>query len=121
MSKKTLAKAAVIIMVVSLISRATGFLRDSLNGGAFGATSTYDAYLLSLNVPNILFGIFGLAITTTFIPILSETYSESGKEKMFEFANSVMNILMILSLMLCLIGWIFTPEIVGVLTFRSQE
>ncbi|MBC2580246.1 murein biosynthesis integral membrane protein MurJ [Clostridium sp. DJ247] len=121
MSKKTLAKAAVIIMVVSLISRATGFLRDSLNGGAFGATDTYGAYLLSLTVPNILFGIFGLAITTTFIPILSETYKENGKEKMFEFANSVMNILMIVSLILCFIGWIFTPEIVGVLTSASKD
>lgn len=121
MSNKTLAKAAVIIMAVSLISKATGFLRDSLNGGAFGATDTYGAYLLSLNIPNILFGIFGLAITTTFIPILSETYKNNGKEKMFEFANSVMNILMIVSMVLCFVGWIFTPEIVGILTSAAKD
>jgi putative peptidoglycan lipid II flippase len=120
MSKKTLARAAAVIMVVSLISKATGFLRDALNASAFGASGTLDAYLMSLNIPNILFGIFGLAITTTFIPILSETYNKSGKEKMFEFANSVMNILMLVSLVLCIIGWIFTPEIVKVIAFNYK-
>lgn len=114
MSKKTLAKAAVIIMVVSLISRVIGFFRDILISSAFGATGTSDAYTISLTIPNILFGLFGLAITTTFIPILTETYAESGKEKMFEFANSIMNILLILSLVLCVLGWIFTPEVVKV-------
>lgn len=122
MSKNKLAKAAGIVMIVSLASRVIGFLRDALIASAFGATYQTDAYIMSLTIPNLLFGLFGLAITTTFIPILSESYSKHGKEEMFSFANSIMNILMILSLALCAFGWMFTPELVKVIAtkFRGE-
>lgn len=115
MGKKNLLKAAGSIMVITLVSKIIGFLRDAMIASAFGATYQNDAYIMSLTIPNILFGIFGAAITTTFIPILSESYSKNDKESMFEFANSIMNILLLISCILFLIGWFTTPELVKVI------
>lgn len=115
MKRDKLVKAAGVVMVISMASRVMGFVRDVLIASAFGASNSSDAYFMSLTIPNLLFNLFGLAITTTFIPLLSESYNREGKEGMFKFANSIMNILMLISIVLCVMGWIFTKEIVAVI------
>lgn len=115
MSKKNLLKAAGIVMFISLASRIIGFLRDAMIASAFGATYQNDAYIMSLTIPNILFNLFGAAITTTFIPILSESYSKNDRDSMFEFANSIMNILLLISAVFFFLGWIFAPQLVKVI------
>lgn len=109
MSKTKLVRAAGQIMIIMIISKVLGFLRDTLTASVFGATYVSDAYMMSLTIPNMVFGLFGMALTTTFIPILSDILKEKGKESMYKFANSVMNIITIGSIILCLIGWKFSP------------
>lgn len=115
MSKAKLAKAATLIMVVTFISKAVGFLRDTLIASSFGATYQTDAYNMAISIPEILFAILSLAITTTFIPILSESYNSRGKEDMFQFFNNIMNLIVIISLIFSVLGWIFAPQLVSVI------
>lgn len=115
MSKSKLVKAASIIMAVTLISKIIGFVRDMLIASSFGATFKTDAYNIAITIPEVLFAIFSLAITTTFIPLLSETYEKKGKEDMFKFANNIMNILLIILVILCLLGWKFSPQLVSIM------
>lgn len=112
MSKVKLARAAGQIMFITIISKILGFLRDTMTAGAFGANIESDAYMTALIIPTMLFGLFGMAISTTFIPFLSDSLKKNGKEDMFNFANSVINIIMFISIVLCALGWIFTGELV---------
>lgn len=114
MSKK-LARAASIVMILTLVSKIIGFLRDILVASTFGATYTTDAYNLALTISDILFALFSLAITTTFIPFLSDAYKNKGKKEMFQFANNIMNILVIILVILSLLGWMFAPQLVHVI------
>lgn len=98
MSKKIMVKSVGIIMAISIVSKFTGFFRDTLVAGAFGATYIADAYSISMTIPYILFNIIGVAIATTFIPLLSESYSNNGKEDMMNFANNVINIVIVISI-----------------------
>jgi putative peptidoglycan lipid II flippase len=118
MSKVKLARAAGIIMIVTLISKAIGFLRDALIAGSFGATYLTDAYNMSITVSEILFAVFSLAITTTFIPILSDIYKNKSKDEMFRFANNIMNILLLISIVLGFLGWTFAEQLVRVIAPR---
>ena len=115
MSRTKLARAATIIMIFTLISKVIGFLRDSLVASTFGATYVTDAYNMAISIPEILFAIVSLAITTTFIPILSESLEQQGKKSMFKFSNNIMNILVLTSLVLTVLGWIFSPQLVAVI------
>lgn len=112
MTKSKLAESASLLMVITILSKVIGFLRDTLVASSFGATYQTDAYNMAITIPEILFAIFSLAITTTFIPIFSETYKKKGKEEFFCFANNVMNLLLIISIVLCMLGWIFAPQLV---------
>lgn len=114
MSKNKVFKATFIVMIITILSRVIGFARDILAAYHFGVEGSYDIYVASVAIPESVFMIVGLAISTTFIPMLSEIKHNKSKEEMFSFANNVINILSILSIFVIVLGLIFTKEIVNV-------
>lgn len=108
----SLIKSTFIIMLVSLISRFLGFIRDILIGKNFGAGAYTDAYNIAVSVPETIFTLVGLAISTAFLPTLSRIKAEKGQNEMYNFANNVINILFVISLILFIVTSIFSKEIV---------
>ncbi len=115
-----LIKSTFIIMMVSLISRALGFIRDMLIAKNFGAGMYTDAYNMAVSVPEIIFTLVGLAISTAFLPMLSKVKAQKGKKEMYSFANNVINILFIVSLLFFIIASMFSKEIVYIFGFSEQ-
>lgn len=111
MKKSSLIKSTVIIMVVAIISRCIGLVRDQLITYKFGATVYTDAYKLSASIPDIIFTIIGLAISTTFVPMLSKIKVKSGQKEMYKFANNIINILFCISFVIFVVSMIF-PEVI---------
>lgn len=114
MSKNTIFKATFIVMLMTILSRVIGFGRDMLAAYHFGVEGSYDIYVASVAIPESVFMIVGLAISTTFIPILSEIRHNENKDEMFKFSNNVVTILSILSIVVIVLGLIFTKEIVNI-------
>ena len=54
MSKKT-KTTALVLMLIILTSKITGFFRDIVLAQTFGAGEITDAYLTALNIPVVLF------------------------------------------------------------------
>lgn len=123
MSSKKLFKATFIVMIMTIISRFLGFGRDILAAYHFGAGQTYDIYSAAVAIPDSVFMIVGLAISTTFIPILSEIKHKKGKADMFNFSNNVITILGVLSIIIFILGMIFTENIVKVFVsgFNAEQ
>ncbi|BCZ48363.1 putative lipid II flippase MurJ [Clostridium gelidum] len=118
--KSSLIKSTFIIMIVSLISRALGFIRDMLIAKNFGAGMYTDAYNIAVSVPEIIFTLVGLAISTAFLPMLSKVKARSGKKEMYSFANNLINILFIVSLLFFIVTSIFSKEIVYIFGFSEE-
>jgi putative peptidoglycan lipid II flippase len=116
----SLIKSTFIIMIVSLISRALGFVRDMLIAKNFGAGMYTDAYNVAVSVPEIIFTLVGLAISTAFLPMLSKVKAKKGKREMYDFANNVINILFIISLIFFIVANIFSKEIVYIFGFSEE-
>lgn len=113
MSRNKIFKATFIVMVMTILSRIIGFGRDMLAAYHFGVEGSYDIYVASVAIPESVFMIVGLAISTTFIPMLSEIKHNKSKDDMFKFSNNVVTILSILSIFVIILGLIFTKEIVN--------
>ena len=69
------------IMVASLfLSRVLGFVRDMVITAKFGQSALTDAYIVSFQVPDLLFYLIaGGALSSAFIPVFSE-YLHTGRE-----------------------------------------
>lgn len=113
--ESSLIKSTFIIMIVSVISRAVGFIRDMLIARGFGAGMYTDAYNIAVTIPETIFTLIGLAISTAFLPMLSRIRAKKGSKEMYRFANNVINILFIVSLLFFIVSSIFSKEIVHIL------
>ena len=70
---KTLLKSTVVVSLMTMTSRVTGFLRDLIIAHIFGAGPEVDAFLVAFRIPNFLRRISAEgAFTQAFVPVLSE-------------------------------------------------
>ena len=112
MSSKV-AKSALILMVATLLSKILGFARDLVLASTYGAGVVSDAYLMALSIPTILFlGSFCVAIQNTFMPLFTEIDKEKGREESLKFTSNVINLIMILSLVMTVLGIVFAEPLV---------
>lgn len=123
MSKSKILKSTLIIMVVSVLSRGLGFIRDLLIAANFGTGINTDSYNIAVTIPETLFMVIGLAISTSFLPVLSEHLIKNGKDEMYNFANRFITLLLIISVGLFVLAIIFAEQIVPVFArgFSGQK
>lgn len=116
-------KSAVILMIITLISKVTGFLRDIILAKSFGASIITDAYITALNIPVVLFTGISASLGTTYIPMFFKIKTEKGQDEVNKFTSNVLNIVIILSILTIIIGSIFTPYIVKIFAmgFKGEE
>ncbi len=83
------------ILVVSAStfgSRVLGLLRDKLSYAFFGVQAINSAFVFAWGLPNLFRRLLGEgALTSSFIPILSEALERGGRPEAFKFLNQVLS------------------------------
>ena len=117
------AKSAIIIIILTLISKLLGFIREVLVAYRFGSGIETDTFFIALTATGLVVGFISNAISTTFIPILSEIESKEGKKAKIEHTNNMINIISMLSIILVLLGFLVAPLIVKLLAkgFEGEQ
>jgi len=105
-------KTAILIMLITVISKILGFFRDVTISYFYGASNSSDAYLISLSIPGIMFTLMGAAILTTYIPMYSKIEEAYGTNVSNRYTNNLVNILMIICTIIIIFSLLFTEEIV---------
>src|SRR3954468_11176989 len=97
---------------MTMVSRVTGLLRDSLFARAFGASPYTDAFYIAFRLPNLLRRLFGEgAFSQAFVPILAEYKSKQGDAATKKLVDHVANTLVWATLVISIIGVIGAPFI----------
>jgi putative peptidoglycan lipid II flippase len=113
MSNKSVAKAAGLIAVASLLSRILGFLREALISGFFGKSYVTDAYLAGFAVPDLFYTLLVVgALSSAFIPVLSGYLAEGKRKEAWYIASTIMNLVVVMLSIITILALIFAPEII---------
>lgn len=100
----------------TLLSRATGFLRDILLASHLGVGLLMDAFTIAFRLPNHFRAIFAEgAFNTAFVPAFARIRTASGERASMVFQGQVLG--MMLAAQLCLLALVlaFTPAFVALL------
>ena len=108
------AKAAVWIMIATMLSKVLGFFREVVLASFYGTGAYADVFLLTLNIPGLIIAIVGSAIATIYVPIYFETKEKEGTEGALKFTNNMINIIALLAIVVAIFGLLFTDEFVKV-------
>lgn len=116
------AKATIGLMMATIIAKVLGFGRELVLASSYGASMYSDAYLTAMNIPVVLFTIIGTTLGTVLIPMYFEVNSELGESKALNFTNNVFNIVIVICILLAILGFIFTEQLVKVFAmgFKGQ-
>jgi putative peptidoglycan lipid II flippase len=110
-----LLRAASIVSVLTLASRITGFVRETLVAGLFGANALTDAFQVAFRIPNLLRRLFAEgAFSQAFVPILAGTRAKQGDELTRTLIDAVATVLFWALAATCAIGVVAAPAVVWV-------
>lgn len=104
-------KAALMILAITMASKAIGFIRESLIASNFGATASTDAYVIAITIYTSIFLISSEVMGNAFLPIYVRSAQEDSK-KADKFAVSLLVIVTVLTTIAVIPGEIFTKYIV---------
>ena len=76
--KKNVTAAAVIVLMMNLVTKLLGFVREVVVAQAFGATMFTDAYVVAYTLPYSTQQIIGSAIVSVTVPLLTKYIVEQS-------------------------------------------
>lgn len=107
-------KSGFFMMIITLVSRVLGLARSVVIAYYFGASASTDAFFSAFKISNFFRQLLGEgALGTSFIPLYNEKVKVQGEEEGRKFIFSIMNIVLIFSIIVALCTAIFSKEIIG--------
>jgi putative peptidoglycan lipid II flippase len=109
----SLTVAALIVAAGFLGSRLLGLVRSVIIAHNFGTSADLDAYWVAFRLPDLVFQLLaGATLASAFIPTFAGVRARSGDAAAWRLASSVLNIVLIATIVFALAAFIAAPVIV---------
>lgn len=100
-------QTAFMLMLVTILSKVFGFLRESVMAYYYGAGDIVAIYAVANTLPVVIANFVASGIIYGFIPIYTKAKNEEGLEAAEDFTSNIFNILMVFSMGAVIFGFIF--------------
>src|SRR5213076_221824 len=118
--KRLSTRATGVVGIAILSSRILGLIREQIFAGLFGAGKNLDAFLMAFRLPNLLRDLFAEgALSTAFITTFSGKIATEGDQAAWRLANKVATLTAVFMSVVTLLGILFAPQLVELLTWGS--
>lgn len=118
---KSITRNSLFVSINILISRIFGFLREVTIAHFFGATLSFDAFVIGFRIPNLLRSLFTEgSFLQGFIPLLSIQENE-GESSFRRFIGSVSGVFLLFFFFITIIGIIFAPLLISIFAPGFQK
>lgn len=109
-------KTAGIMIILTLLAKVAGMLRDVLFASLYGTGGQATAFLTASRIPLLFFDItLGAAIASSFIPVFNEYLETGKKEKALRYANTFINLILLITGIFCAAGMLFSRPITSLI------
>lgn len=107
--------AAFILMIITILSKVSGLLREQFTAYYLGTGLLTDVYTTATNIPYTIFGFVVAGVGTSFIPIYNKIKKEQGEEKADLYTANLANILTVVSIAVIAFMVLFMPIMVKII------
>lgn len=118
----SLFKSASTVSLLTLLSRITGFARETLIASAFGANAVTDAFRVAFLIPNLFRRLFAEgAFSQAFVPVLAATRAEQGDAATQGLIDKVATLLAWAVLWTSILGVLAAPLLVWLMASGLKQ
>ncbi|MDZ5711316.1 murein biosynthesis integral membrane protein MurJ [Jeotgalibacillus haloalkalitolerans] len=114
-------KVAIYIVIITVFSRFLGFGRELTIAYYYGASYISDAYIVSLIIPTVIFGIIGTGVMSGIIPIYIRIMEEKNEDESKNFLSNVLYLFVIITSFLLILFYLFKEKILRVFAIGFDE
>ncbi|NYV27370.1 murein biosynthesis integral membrane protein MurJ [Streptobacillus felis] len=116
-------KSSLIVMIINMLSRILGLVREIVIAAFFGTSGYTDAYFASTRIANFFTTLLGEgSLGTAFIPIYDEIREEKSVERANDFVYNLTNLLISASFTISLFTALFSDfTLKYILRFKDPE
>ena len=116
--RRRIASAATLILVAYGLSRVLGAVRELVIANTFGTNHNLDDYRVAFGVPDLLFNLLlAGAISSAFIPVLSEYLAKNEPERARQIAGRVLNASVLILTVGAAVLFVVAPWYVSLIAF----
>ena len=103
--------AALLLIVVNVVSKTVGFVREMFVAAQFGTSISADIFVAVSTVPNLLLNLTGGALSAALIPIIIRLRTQKEDLRLKQLMGSVFSLTGLLMTGFALLLYIFIEEI----------
>jgi putative peptidoglycan lipid II flippase len=111
-SGQKILRSTALVMLLSLLGKATGLIREIIVAAQFGTSELMDAFLVAATIVSLIFVWVRSPIRVALVPFLIEERSTHGERAAWQKASVIINTVTVLLVALAIVGWIVSPYIV---------
>ena len=115
---KKIVKSALLVVVMMLISKILGLLREIFLAQQFGTSYIVDAYTVACTLPTVLFTLFASGFSNSYLPVYMRI---NNPEKKNFFFNNLVSLLTAFSLVLMVVCLLASAQIAKILAPGFNE
>lgn len=105
-------KTSYILMIITILSKVFGLLREKALAYFFGAGLVADIFLIAFQLPMTFTNVISGAVANGYIPMYDRIKSDGTKEDADKFTANLANILFVISLVVTILSIIFARPLV---------
>ncbi len=109
--RQSVAQAAVLLSIITFLSKFIGFARDAIVAHNWGATGQTDAFLIGMMIPSVLLGIVSTGLSTLIVPWYID-HRKDDPERARELVNQVAFVWGMAFLVVSILVAAFAPQLV---------
>ena len=109
MKKRTIVKSTILISLFTIFIKLLGLIKQTLMASFCGASLSTDAFYISTGVIGQIIMILFASLSVTLLTMYNEEKAKSGDEKANKFINTVLNVLLPVSLICAFIFYFASP------------
>jgi putative peptidoglycan lipid II flippase len=124
MAKDSISRSAGIVSALTIVSRISGFIRDTTISHIFGAGAVTDAFVVAFIIPNMFRRLLAEgALSIAFVPTFSSYNSTKTNEEYQDLLSCTLSLLTIITSVVVLLGIVFSPQIVSLFSpgFSAEQ
>lgn len=116
-------KTAIILMLITILSKVFGFGRELVMAYFYGTDIVAQTFVIAMTIPTVLYNFIGTGVMTGYIPMLSKIEKEQGVDAGYRFTSNMANHLLLLSMAFFIAGIVFARPLVRIfaLGFGSEQ
>lgn len=113
-------KTSYILMVITIISKVFGLIREKALAYFFGASLISDVFLVAFSIPMTLTNVISGATANGYIPIYNDIQEEDSIQEANRFTSNLANIIAIFTFIISIVGILFAKQLVSVMAIGFE-